>query len=91
MMTNKESFDMTDYVKTYPCPTCKAQASGRGHLCHPSNPGQPYVCEFCKKTVSNARHVCVSMLDNVEYVCKKCGRVAVYDSALCEPTPVDED
>ncbi len=85
---------MTDYVKTFPCPTCKAQASGRGHLCHPLSmmaAGLPYVCEFCKKTVSDARHVCVSMLDNVEYVCKKCGRVAVYDSALCEPTPVDED
>jgi predicted RNA-binding Zn-ribbon protein involved in translation (DUF1610 family) len=82
---------MTDYVKTYPCPTCSATASGRGHLCHPTGGEQPYECKFCKKTVDDARHVCTGMLDKMEYICKKCGRLAIYDSILCEPSPVDSD
>ena len=31
------------------------------------------------------------MLDKLEYICKKCGRLAIYDSMLCEPRPVDSD
>ncbi|MBI5344181.1 MAG: hypothetical protein HZB83_02405 [Deltaproteobacteria bacterium] len=82
---------MTQYVKTYSCPTCGNAATGRGHLCHPRQDAPPYVCEFCSKSVSDARHVCASMLDNIEYTCKKCGRLAIYDSMLCEPEPIDED
>lgn len=82
---------MTQYVKTYKCPTCAGLASGAGHLCHPRPDMQPYACEFCGKTVSDARHVCSAMLDKIEYVCKRCGRLAIYDSLLCEPSPVDGD
>jgi predicted RNA-binding Zn-ribbon protein involved in translation (DUF1610 family) len=82
---------MTDYVKTYPCPTCSATASGRGHLCHPVGDAKPYECKFCKKTVEDARHVCTGMLDKMEYICRKCGRLAIYDSMLCEPATVDSD
>lgn len=81
---------MTQYVKTYPCPTCGGTASGRGHLCHPRNESA-YTCEFCKKTVEDPRHVCTSMLDELQYVCKKCGRLSVYDSQLCEPETIDAD
>ncbi|MFQ5464292.1 MAG: hypothetical protein ACE5EI_00025 [Thermodesulfobacteriota bacterium] len=84
---------MTDikYVETFPCPTCKATASGRGHVCHPNEGAVPFECEFCGKTVNDARHVCTRMLDKLEYICKKCGRLAIYDSMLCEPQPVDSD
>lgn len=82
---------MTQYVKTYPCPTCKAAASGRGHLCHPRKDMVPFTCEFCGKSVEDPRHVCSAMLDKIEYVCKSCGRLAIYDSQLCEPAPVDEE
>ena len=41
--------------------------------------------------VDDARHVCTKMLDKIEYICKKCGRLAIYDSLLCEPYPVDTD
>ncbi|MBI5561814.1 MAG: hypothetical protein HY894_03015 [Deltaproteobacteria bacterium] len=78
-------------IKTYPCPSCGAQASGPGHLCHPDKNVTPYECEFCKKTTGDARHVCAKMLDNLEYYCKKCGRLAVYDSRLCEPELVTEE
>ncbi len=81
---------MTQYVKTYPCPTCGAAASGRGHLCHPRS-DSPFTCEFCEKPVSDPRHVCTSMLDDLQYICRKCGRLAVYDSQLCEPEPIDAD
>ncbi|MBI5468899.1 MAG: hypothetical protein HY891_07170 [Deltaproteobacteria bacterium] len=81
---------MTQYVKTYSCPTCGSLASGMGHLCHPRSEG-PFTCEFCEKTVSDPRHVCASMLDEMEYVCKKCGRLSVYDSRLCDPEPIDQD
>ena len=80
---------MPEYVKTYPCPTCHAEATGRGHLCHPNTTTSPFTCDFCKKSVDNPRHVCTPMLDNLAYVCKKCGRLAVYDSLLCEPAPID--
>ncbi|MEK6758451.1 MAG: hypothetical protein AABY51_01635 [Deltaproteobacteria bacterium] len=81
---------MTQYVKTYPCQTCGATASGRGHLCHPRSETS-YTCEFCEKSVSDPRHVCTSMLDDLQYICRKCGRLAVYDSQLCEPEPIDAD
>lgn len=82
---------MTQYVKTFPCPTCKKTASGRGHLCHPKTGALPFTCEFCSKEVNDARHVCTSMLDKIEYICKECGRLAIYDSSLCEPAPIDAD
>lgn len=82
---------MTEYVKTYNCPTCDGLASGRGHLCHPRAEALPFTCEFCSKTVDDARHVCGPMLDKIEYICKKCGRLGVYDSMLCEPATVDSD
>lgn len=84
---------MTDsrYVKTFPCPTCGAVASGRGHLCHPREETLPFTCEFCGKTTEDARHVCSKMLEKIEYTCGKCGRVAIYDSQLCEPKPIDTD
>ncbi len=82
---------MTEYVKTYHCPTCNALASGRGHLCHPRAEALPFTCEFCDKSVDDARHVCGPMLDKIEYICKKCGRLAIYDSMLCEPATVDGD
>ena len=72
-------------IKTYDCPTCKAQASGRGHLCHPDKTNAPFMCDFCGKQTEDPRHVCGKMLDNLEYYCKKCGRLAVYDTQLCEP------
>jgi hypothetical protein len=31
------------------------------------------------------------MLDKMEYICRKCGRLAIYDSMLCEPATVDSD
>jgi hypothetical protein len=77
---------MTEYVKTFKCPKCEKLASGRGHLCHPSSEDLPFTCEFCKRETDDPRHVCTSMLGSIEYVCKICGRVAVYDSLLCEPT-----
>lgn len=79
------------YVKTYPCPTCGGAASGRGHLCHPREEAVPFTCDFCSKTTDNPRHVCTAMLSNIEYVCGKCGRLAIYDSLLCDPRPIDED
>ncbi|CAG1065509.1 hypothetical protein BAC1_01091 [uncultured bacterium] len=79
----------TQYVKTYSCNTCGGLASGRGHLCHPRTEGLPYVCEFCKKETGDPRHVCTPMLEKFEYICKKCGRLAIYDSLLCEPAPID--
>ncbi len=79
----------TQYVKTYNCATCGALASGRGHMCHPRTEGLPFVCEFCKKETSDPRHVCTPMLEKFEYICKKCGRLAIYDSLLCEPAPID--
>lgn len=82
---------MTKYVKTFSCPECGKEASGRGHLCHPSKADLPYDCEFCKKSTDDPRHVCNTMLENLEYVCKKCGRVAVYGSLLCEPELIDID
>lgn len=82
---------MTEYVKTFLCPTCDTPASGRGHLCHPNAVGIPFTCEFCKKTVKDPRHVCTAMVDKLEYQCKKCGRLAVYDTMLCESAPLDED
>ncbi len=82
---------MTDYVKTYPCPTCAVTASGRGHLCHPVKEAEAYECKFCSKTTDDARHVCSAMLDKMEYICKKCGRLAIYDSMLCEPAGLDTD
>ncbi len=81
---------MTEYVQTYKCPTCNNKASGRGHLCHPLG-GTPFICEFCKKTVDDPRHACKSMQDNIEYICKKCGRLAPYDSLLCNPETIDQD
>ncbi len=82
---------MTEYVKTYKCPTCSGLASGRGHLCHPIKENIPFTCEFCNKTVADPRHTCTEMIDKIEYTCKKCGRLAVYDSLLCEPEPKDQD
>lgn len=82
---------MTNYVKTFPCPSCGAPASGQGHLCHPKPDAPAYTCEFCNKKTTDARHVCSSMLDKLEYTCKKCGRLAIYDTMLCEPTPIDQD
>ena len=82
---------MVDYVKTYSCPTCGGRASGRGQLCHPRNEGVPFTCEFCKKEINDARHVCARMIDSIEYICKKCGRLAAYDSLLCEPDVIDKD
>ena len=82
---------MTEYVDTYSCPECGVKASGKGHLCHPIVKELLYVCEFCKKEVGNPRHVCKAMLENLEYICKKCGRVAVYDSLLCEPESIDAE
>ncbi|MEK7679013.1 MAG: hypothetical protein AAB356_02365, partial [Deltaproteobacteria bacterium] len=58
---------------------------------HPRPDLQPYPCEFCGKTLSDARHVCAGMLDKIEYSCKRCGRLAIYDSLLCEPSPIDGD
>ena len=82
---------MVEYVKTYSCPTCRGQASGRGHLCHPLKEGVPFVCDFCGKKVDDARHVCGKMIDNIEYICKKCGRLTVYDSLVCQPELIDKD
>lgn len=82
---------MTEYVKTYDCPTCGGTASGRGHLCHPNQGALPFTCEFCGKTTEDARHVCSGMLEKIEYVCRKCGRLAIYDSLLCEPELVSGD
>ncbi len=76
---------MTEYVSTHTCKNCKRPASGRGHLCHPNTEEVPFNCDFCKKEVDDPRHVCTQMLDSIEYVCKKCGRLAVYNSLLCEP------
>lgn len=80
-----------EYISTYVCPTCNKRASGRGHMCHPFEGAAPFVCEFCDKTVDDARHVCSSMLDKLEYICTNCGRLAVYDSNLCMPQPIDTD
>jgi hypothetical protein len=82
---------MTNYVKTFTCPTCETPASGAGHLCHPNSGAVAFTCEFCGKTTSDARHVCASMVDKLEYQCKKCGRLAVYDTMLCEAAPIDQD
>ncbi len=81
---------MTEYVKTFRCPTCGGLASGRGHLCHPVAEEKKR-CEFCGKDVEDPRHVCQPMLERLEYVCKKCGRLAVYDSLLCEPELISQD
>ncbi len=81
----------TEHIQTYVCPTCNKRASGRGHMCHPFEGCTPFECEFCKKTVDDPRHVCSSMLDKIEYSCKSCGRLAVYDSNLCQPQPIDTD
>ncbi len=82
---------MVEYVKTYRCPTCNGLASGMGHLCHPVTEGVRFVCEFCEQEVDSARHVCSQMIDKIAYTCKKCGRLAVYDSLLCEPEPIETD
>ncbi|HLE08832.1 MAG TPA: hypothetical protein VI914_04320 [Thermodesulfobacteriota bacterium] len=82
---------MTEYVKTFECGKCGKLTSGRGHLCHPNKEAVPFVCEFCKKESRNLRHVCVKMLDSIEYVCEKCGRLAPYDSLLCEPKLISGD
>ncbi len=82
---------MTDYVETYPCPTCEKSASGRGHLCHPRAEALPFTCEFCSKSVDDARHVCSGMLDKIEYICKKFGRLSIYDSSLCAPELISAD
>lgn len=76
---------MTEYVKTHTCKTCNTPTSGRGHLCHPGTEDLPFTCDFCKKEVDDARHVCTGMLESIEYICKKCGRLAAYDTLLCEP------
>lgn len=82
---------MTEYIKTFSCPTCGAPASGSGHLCHPREDAEPFKCEFCGKKTSDARHICSKMLGSIEYTCKKCGRLAIYDTMLCEPEPIDAD
>ncbi len=82
---------MTEYVKTFSCPTCSELASGLGHLCHPVKKANHFTCEFCNKTVDDARHVCSKMIEKMEYICRKCGRVAIYDSLLCEPDPISQD
>ena len=82
---------MPEYVKTFKCPKCGANASGKGHLCHPNPDAGFYKCEFCKKETDNVRHACKQMMDSVEYICKKCGRLAAYDTLLCEPQPIDAD
>ena len=82
---------MTEYVKTFECPKCKKQASGRGHLCHPNKEVGSIRCDFCKRETTNLRHVCKTMLNSLEYVCKKCGRLAPYDSLLCEPELIAQD
>lgn len=76
---------MSEYVETYKCPECGIKASGKGHLCHPNREDLPYTCEFCKEKTDDPRHACSEMVNNIEYICKKCGRMAVYDSLLCEP------
>ncbi|MBI5599466.1 MAG: hypothetical protein HY890_06985 [Deltaproteobacteria bacterium] len=82
---------MTEYVKTFTCSKCNKLTSGKGHLCHPNKEAGPYTCEFCEKETGDPRHVCSKMLDSIEYVCKKCGRLAAYDSLLCEPELIAED
>jgi hypothetical protein len=82
---------MTEYVETFRCPKCDRLASGRGHLCHPNTEAVPFTCDFCKKEVEDPRHICTAMLDSIEYVCKRCGRVAVYDTLLCEPELIAGD
>ncbi len=82
---------MTEYVETYKCPRCDIPASGRGHLCHPNEEELPFTCEFCKNETDNARHACKKMIDSVEYVCKRCGRLAPYDTLLCEPELIAMD
>lgn len=82
---------MTEYVETFLCPVCGGAASGRGHLCHPNKDSKPYACKFCSQTVEDPRHVCTKMIDSLEYQCLKCGRLAVYDSSLCEPEPIDKE
>ncbi len=80
---------MTDYVETYKCPNCGITASGRGHLCHPVEAS--HTCDFCKKETKDPRHACKDMINALEYVCKKCGRLAAYDSLLCEPELISQD
>jgi len=80
---------MTDYVETYKCPNCGITASGRGHLCHPVE--EAHTCDFCKKDTKDPRHACKEMVNALEYVCKKCGRLAAYDSLLCEPALISQD
>ncbi len=82
---------MTEYVKTFTCPTCGGLASGKGHLCHPLKESFPFTCEFCGKKVDDARHACSKLVDKIEYLCKTCGRMAVYDSMLCEPDPISKE
>jgi predicted RNA-binding Zn-ribbon protein involved in translation (DUF1610 family) len=82
---------MSEFIQTYPCPTCGKRASGRGHLCHPFEGGVPFVCEFCNKSADNPRHVCLPMVEKIEYVCGNCGRMAPFDSLLCEPKLISED
>lgn len=82
---------MTDYVQTYSCPECGLKTSGRGHLCHPNSESVPFSCEYCKKETDDPRHVCSAMVENIEYICKKCGRLAVYNSLLCDPEPIDNE
>jgi len=82
---------MTDYVKTFKCPNCGILASGSGHLCHPIKKAGAHTCDSCKKEVTDPRHACKEMVASLEYVCKKCGRLAVYDSLLCEPELISQD
>ncbi|MEE9615095.1 MAG: hypothetical protein V3W31_09170 [Thermodesulfobacteriota bacterium] len=82
---------MTEYVKTFPCSKCKHTTSGRGHLCHPNREAVPFTCEFCEEKTDDVRHVCHKMLDSIEYVCKQCGRLAPYNSLLCEPELISGD
>lgn len=82
---------MTDYIKTFKCPNCGILASGRGHLCHPIKETGAYTCESCKKKTEDPRHACKEMVNALEYICKKCGRLAVYDSLLCEPELISQD
>jgi len=82
---------MAEFIKTYKCPTCKKRASGRGHLCHPFEGAIPFHCEFCDQTVDDPRHVCSKMVTSIEYNCGDCGRLAPFDSLLCEPRLIDTD
>ncbi len=82
---------MSEYIQTYKCPTCNKKASGRGHMCHPFEGALPFVCEFCETRVNDPRHICVPMVEKIEYVCRDCGRVAVFDSLLCEPQLISAD